>query len=121
MEQLIRDFPNQLLKAMAIGNGFIPTDADADYINVVISGCGGSGIYEKGRCGRCHNGLIDGHFKPFWQETYKHQKELLDGAQKLGPGAVKRVQRDLDEAVRVLKDLCVELTEEVPNGSAAAK
>jgi len=44
MEQLIRDFPNQILKAMAIGNGFIPTDADVDYANVVISGCGGSGI-----------------------------------------------------------------------------
>lgn len=44
MEQLIRDFPNQILKAMAIGNGFIPSDADVDYTNVVISGCGGSGI-----------------------------------------------------------------------------
>ena len=82
-------------------------------------GCGGSGIYEKGRCGGCHNGLIDGHFKPFWQETYRHQKELLDEAQHLGPGDVKRVQRDLDEAARVLKDLGVELPTEVPHGDAA--
>jgi integrase len=83
------------------------------------AGCGGSGIYEKGRCGTCRNGIIDGHFKPFWQETYRHQRELLEEARKLGPGDVKRVQRDLEEAARVLNDLGVELPGEEPNGSEA--
>ncbi|MCP3712374.1 site-specific integrase [Paraburkholderia sp. CNPSo 3274] len=83
------------------------------------AGCGGSGIYEKGRCGTCRNGIIDGHFKPFWQETYRHQRELLEEAKKFGPGDVKRVQRDLEEAARVLSNLGVELPAEEPNGSEA--
>jgi integrase len=83
------------------------------------AGCGGSGIYEKGRCGTCRNGIIDGHFKPFWQETYRHQRELLKEARKFGPGDIKRVQRDLEEAARVLNDLGVELPGEEPNGSEA--
>ncbi|QIN67967.1 hypothetical protein SBC1_80140 (plasmid) [Caballeronia sp. SBC1] len=83
------------------------------------AGCGGSGIYEKGRCGTCRNGIIDGHFKPFWQETYRHQRELLEEAKKFGPGDVKRVQRDLEEAARVLNDLGVGLPGEEPNGSEA--
>lgn len=83
------------------------------------AGCGGSGIYEKGRCGTCRNGIIDGHFKPFWQETYRHQRELLEEARKFGPGDVKRVVRDLEEAARVLSNLGVELPAEEPNGSEA--
>ena len=83
------------------------------------AGCGGSGIYEKGRCGTCHHGVIDGHFKPFWQETYRHQRELLEEARKFGPGDVKRARRDLEEAARVLKDLGVELPGEEPSDSEA--
>lgn len=83
------------------------------------AGCGGSGIYEKGRCGTCHHGVIDDHFKPFWQETYRHQRELLEETKKLGPGDVKRARRDLEEAARVLKDLGVELPGEDPSGSEA--
>ncbi|WP_028232610.1 tyrosine-type recombinase/integrase [Paraburkholderia mimosarum] len=80
-------------------------------------GCGGSGIYEKRRCGTCRNGIIDGNFKPFWQETYRHHRELVEEASKFGPGDVKRVQRDLEEAARVLNDLGVELPGEELNGS----
>ncbi|GLC96447.1 integrase [Cupriavidus sp. TA19] len=83
------------------------------------AGCGGAGIYEKGRCGTCRNGVIDSDFKPFWQETYRHQKELMEEAKKFGPGDVKRVGRDLEEAARVLKDLGVELPGDPPNGSEA--
>ena len=115
------DFPNRAAMIEETADRITIRSTGHSWCLAQDEGCGGSGIYEKGRCGRCHNGLIDGHFKPFWQETYKHQKELLDEAQKLGPGAVKRVQRDLDEAAWVLNDMCVELTEEVPNASAAAK
>jgi integrase len=72
-------------------------------------GCGGSGIYAKGSCGGCHNGLIDRWFIPIWQEAYQHHKELRKDAAELGPGVVKRVEEDLARAARILKDLGVEL------------
>ena len=71
-------------------------------------GCGGSGLYERGRCGGCHNGLIDRRFIPIWLEAYRHQKELLADAEELGPGAVKRVKEDLAQAARILKDLGID-------------
>lgn len=74
-------------------------------------GCGGAGLYERGRCGGCGNGLIDGTFKPVWQEIYRHQIELLDEVQDLGPGATERVHRDLKIARAVLKDLGVDVDE----------
>ncbi|MBU3543470.1 site-specific integrase [Polynucleobacter sp. MWH-Mekk-B1] len=67
-------------------------------------GCGGSGIYEKGNCGGCSNGVIDSRFIDIWQEAYRHQKELLPLAAELGPGAVKRIERDLAQTVKILKD-----------------
>ena len=72
-------------------------------------GCGGSGIYAKGSCGGCHNGLIDRRFIPIWREAYRHHAELRKDAEALGPGAVKRVDEDLAKAARILKDLGVEL------------
>lgn len=71
-------------------------------------GCGGSGLYERGRCGGCHNGLIDRRFIPIWLEAYQHHKELLADAEELGPGAVKRVKEDLAQATRILTDLGVD-------------
>lgn len=71
-------------------------------------GCGGSGIYAKGTCGTCHDGLIDKRFVPVWQEAYRHHKELLTDAEALGPGAVKRVKEDLARAAKILTDLGID-------------
>ena len=70
-------------------------------------GCGGSGIYAKGSCGGCHNGLIDRRFIPIWQEAYRHHQQLRKDALELGPGVMKRVEEDLAQAARILKDLGV--------------
>ena len=72
-------------------------------------GCGGSGLYAKGECGGCKTGLIDGRFIPIWQEAYRHHKELRKEAAEMGPGVVKRVERDLAQAVKILKDLGVDM------------
>lgn len=61
--------------------------------------------YAKGTCGSCKNGLIDGRFIPIWQEAYRHHKELRREAADMGPGVVKRVERDLAQAAKILKDL----------------
>ncbi|NDD13139.1 MAG: site-specific integrase, partial [Betaproteobacteria bacterium] len=82
-------------------------------------GCGGSGIYEKGNCGTCKNGLIDSRFIPIWQEAYRHQKELLAEAQAWGEGAVKRVSTDLAQAAKILKDMGID-PEAGEDGQAAA-
>lgn len=71
-------------------------------------GCGGVGLYESTSCPTCSNGVIDRSFQAAWQGIYSHQRELLDVADELGPGAVQRVGRDLLEAARVLQDLQVE-------------
>ena len=68
-------------------------------------GCGGSGIYAKGSCGGCRNGLVDRRFIPIWQEVYRHHKELLREAQRWGPGAIRRVSADLEQAGKILRDL----------------
>lgn len=68
-------------------------------------GCGGSGIYAKGSCGGCRNGLVDRRFVPIWQEAYRHHTELLKDAQQWGPGAIKRVRADLEQAASILRDL----------------
>lgn len=72
-------------------------------------GCGGSGIYAKGSCGDCSNGLIDSRFIPLWQEAYRHHHELLAEAKDLGPGVERRVERDLAQAAKILKDLGLDL------------
>lgn len=72
-------------------------------------GCGGSGIYAKGNCGGCGDALIDSKFIPLWKEAYRHHKELREEAAEMGPGAVKRVERDLAQAAKILKDLGIEV------------
>lgn len=74
-------------------------------------GCGGSGIYAKGTCGECKNGIIDGRFIPIWQEALRHHKELRKEAAGMGPGVVKRVERDLAHAAKILKDLGLNVDE----------
>lgn len=84
-------------------------------------GCGGSGIYAKGTCGDCRNGVIDRRFIPIWQEAYRHHKELRMDAQELGPGVVMRVERDLNQAAKILKDLGVEVDAEEGDGQIAPR
>ncbi|WP_120968795.1 tyrosine-type recombinase/integrase [Comamonas sp. lk] len=84
-------------------------------------GCGGSGIYAKGTCGDCRNGVIDRRFIPIWQEAYRHHKELRMDAQELGPGVVMRVERDLYQAAKILKDLGVEVDAEEGDGQIAPR
>ena len=74
-------------------------------------GCGGSGIYAKGTCGECKNGIIDGRFIPIWQEAHRHHKELRKEAADMGPGVVKRVERDLAQAAKILRDLGLNVDE----------
>lgn len=83
-------------------------------------GCGGSGIYAKGSCGGCHNGLIDRRFVPVWQEAYRHHKELLTDAEALGSGAVKRVNEDLAKAAKILMDLGIDPEQGEDDAQSAA-
>lgn len=71
-------------------------------------GCGGSGIYAKGSCGGCRNGLIDRRFIPIWLEAYRHHRELRADAEAWGPGAVARVTKDLNQAGKILRDLGID-------------
>lgn len=84
-------------------------------------GCGGSGIYAKGTCSGCHNGLIDRRFLPVWQEAYRHHRELLKEAETLGPGAMMRVQEDLARAGRILTDLGIDPEQGAENDQSAVR
>lgn len=84
-------------------------------------GCGGSGIYAKGTCGDCKNGIIDGRFIPIWQEAYRHHKELRKEAAEMGPGVVKRVERDLAQAAKILKDLGLDVDEKDDDDQVASR
>lgn len=82
-------------------------------------GCGGSGIYEKGNCGGCKNGVIDSRFIPIWEEAYCHLKELLPQATEMGPGALKRIEQDLAQAAKILIDAGV-MTDDEENAQIAS-
>jgi hypothetical protein len=84
-------------------------------------GCGGSGLYAKGECGGCKTGLIDARFIPIWQEAYRHHKELRKEAAEMGPGVVKRVERDLAQAAKILKDLGVDMDAKDSDDQAALR
>ena len=83
-------------------------------------GCGGSGIYAKGSCGSCHNGLIDRRFVPIWEEAYRHHRELLVDAEELGAGAIRRVREDLQRAGKILTDLGIELEQQLDGDDQSA-
>ena len=84
-------------------------------------GCGGSGLYAKGECGGCKTGLIDARFIPIWQEAYRHHTELRKEAAEMGPGVVKRVERDLAQAAKILKDLGVDMDAKDSDDQAALR
>lgn len=84
-------------------------------------GCGGSGIYAKGICGDCRNGVIDHRFIPIWQEAYRHHKELQGDAHELGPGMVARVEKDLAQAAKILKDLGIDMDAGEEDGQISAR
>ena len=84
-------------------------------------GCGSSGIYAKGNCGGCGTGLIDGRFIPIWQEAYRHHKELRKEAAEMGPGVIKRVEKDLAQAAKILKDLGLDIDEEEDDAKASSR
>lgn len=84
-------------------------------------GCGGSGIYARGACGDCRNGVIDRRFIPIWQEAYRHHKELRRDAQELGPGAKMRVEVDLEKAAKILRDLGVDVDAGEEDGQIAVR
>lgn len=107
MAMRAHDFPNRAALINETADKITIRSTGHSWCLAQDEGCGGSGIYEKGRCGGCHEGVIDGQFRPFWQETYRHLNELKAEAQELGAGAISRVQRDLEQAEKVLKDLGV--------------
>lgn len=74
--------------------------------------CNGGCMYKPDRCADCENRIVDKRYIPIWQEAYRHLRELLKDAEKLGPGAVRRVKTDLELARRTLKELGVEIDEE---------
>ena len=84
-------------------------------------GCGGSGLYAKGECGGCKTGIIDGRFIPIWQEAYRHHKGLRKDAAEMGPGVVKRVERDLAQAAKILKDLGLDVDAKDDDDQAASR
>jgi integrase len=87
----------------------------ADWINIRSTGhswclaqddgCGGAGLYEPGRCGSCNDSVIDSSQRIAWEAIHAHQLELQEEARELGQAAVQRVQRDLQRAADVLKQL----------------
>lgn len=83
-------------------------------------GCGGSGIYARGNCGGCRNGLIDRRFVPIWKEAYRHHQELRAEAEAWGAGAVKRVEEDLTQAAKILKDLGIDPEQGAEDAQSAA-
>lgn len=70
-------------------------------------GCGGRGLWEKTRCVDCHNAVIDERDIEVWRGIYAQQQELLGLVNELGPGAERRIRRDVEHAARVLRELGV--------------
>lgn len=112
------DFPNRQAMIEETSSGLTLRSTGHAWCLAQDDGCGGKGLYEKGLCGDCGNGVIDSTFKPVWQELYRHQIELLENAQGMGPGAVQRVQRDLAKSQKVLRDLGVDIDGESDNASS---
>lgn len=81
-----------------------------------FQGCGGQGLWERTRCGPCDDGLIEQSHIPVWQGIYWQQLELQSLGDSLGPGAARRIERDLARAADTLSKLGVSLTSEVPHG-----
>jgi len=59
------------------------------------------------RCVDCSNAVIDESFHQTWLDIQAQQRELLDEARVLWPGALQRVQSDIKATAKVLADLGV--------------
>ena len=105
MEMRAQEFPDRKALVMESSKRVLMRSNGHAWCLAQDEGCGGSGIYAKGSCGGCGNGLIDRRFVPIWQEAYRHHTELLKDAQAWGPGAIKRVSTDLEQAAKILRDL----------------
>lgn len=105
MEMRAQEFPDRKALVMESSKRVLMRSNGHAWCLAQDEGCGGSGIYAKGSCGGCGNGLIDRRFVPIWQEAYRHHTELLKDAQAWGPGAIKRVSTDLEQAAKTLRDL----------------
>lgn len=105
MEMRAQDFPHRKALVAETSRRVLMRSNGHAWCLAQDDGCGGSGIYAKGSCGGCRNGLVDRRFAPIWQEAYRHHTELLKDAQQWGPGAVKRVKADLEQAAKILRDL----------------
>lgn len=108
MDLRAQDFPNRKALVVETSRRILMRSNGHAWCLAQDQGCGGSGIYERGRCGGCHNGLIDRRFLPIWQEAYQHHKELRAEAETWGLGAAKRVEEDMKQAARILKDLGID-------------
>ncbi len=108
MEMRAHDFPDRKALVLETSERVLMRSNGHAWCLAQDDGCGGSGIYEKGRCGGCSRGVIDSPFIPIWEEAYRHHKELLAVAQELGPGAVARVTKDLNQAAKILRDLGID-------------
>lgn len=105
MEMRAQEFPDRKALVMETSRRVLMRSNGHAWCLAQDDGCGGSGIYAKGSCGGCRNGLVDRRFIPVWQEAYRHHTELLKDAQQWGPGAIKRVSTDLEQAAKILMDL----------------
>ena len=105
MDMRAHDFPDRKALVTETSRRILMRSNGHAWCLAQDDGCGGSGIYAKGSCGGCRNGLVDRRFIPIWQEAYRHHTELLNDAKAWGPGAIKRVRADLEQAARILRDL----------------
>lgn len=109
MEMRAHDFPDRKALILETADKLSIRSTGHSWCLAQDDGCGGAGLYERTQCGGCGNGVIDVSFQPVWREIYRHQCELLDELEDLGPGAAARVKRDLDRARKVLTDLGVDV------------
>ena len=109
MEIRAHDFPDRKALILETADKLSIRSTGHSWCLAQDDGCGGAGLYERTQCGGCGNGVIDVSFQPVWREIYRHQTELLDELDGLGPGAAARVRRDLDRARKVLTELGVDV------------
>ena len=105
MEMRAHEFPDRKTLVMEASKRVLIRSTGHSWCLAQDDGCGGSGIYERGRCGSCRDGVIDNRFIKIWEEAYRHHNELLVDAQQWGAGALKRVRADLEQASKILRDL----------------
>lgn len=68
-------------------------------------GCGGEGLYESTLCVGCRNSLFTKKHESIWKGILSQQEELEQDGEDIGPGGVRRAQRDAALAREVLSQL----------------